>query len=111
MPMLEVAGSFQDVAILVVATGSGQSTARELTASDNEITVAATGAGVVLSSKIAPGDTQFVYNGAATAFFVYPPSGMRINALATNVGVTLAADTSCFYKCISTTRIFKVLSA
>ena len=42
---------------------------------------------------------------------VYPPSGMKINALAANAPMTLATNTGCFFKCVSTTRVFGVLSA
>lgn len=42
---------------------------------------------------------------------VYPPSGMKINALTANAAMTLAINTACLFKCVSTTRVYGVLSA
>ena len=101
----------KDVAASVSAAGTTQGTATELTAADNELTTVAAGSGVVLSADLASGDSQTVFNAGANAVKVYPPSGMRINALATNAAMTLATNTGCFFKCVSTTRVFGVLSA
>ena len=101
----------KDVATSVSAAGTTQGTATELTAADNELTTVAAGAGVALASALAAGDSQTVFNAGANAVKVYPPVGMRINALATNAAMTLATNTGCLFKCISTTRVFGVLSA
>ena len=101
----------KDVATSVSAAGTTQGTATELTAADNEITTAAAGSGVVLSASLAAGDSQTVFNAGANAVKVYPPTGMSINALAANAPMTLATNTGCFFKCVSTTRVFGVLSA
>lgn len=101
----------KDVATSVSAAGTTQGTATELTAADSELTTVGAGAGVVLSAQLASGDQQTVFNAGANAVKVYPPSGMKINALAANAPMTLATNTGCIFKCVSTTRVFAVLSA
>ena len=101
----------QDTATAVSAAGTTQGTATELTAADSEVTTVAAGSGVVLSSKLAAGDEQSVYNAGANALKVYPPTGFSINSLPANEGMLLAIKTGVWFKCISTTRVFGVLSA
>lgn len=101
----------KDVATAVSAAGTTQATATELTAADSEVTTVANGAGCVLSSKLAAGDSQTVFNAGANAMKLYPPSGFRINALAADAPMLLAVNTGCLFKCVSTTRVFGVLSA
>ena len=101
----------KDVATSVAAAGTTQATATELTAAACEVTSVAAGAGVVLSSQLAAGDSQGVFNAGANAVKVYPPTGMQINALAANVPMTLAVNTGCMFQCVSTTRVFGILSA
>ena len=100
----------KDVAT-VSAAGTTQGTATELTAADSEITTVAAGSGVILNSNLSAGDQQTVFNAGANAVKVYPPSGFKINALATNAAMTLATNTGCLFKCVSSTRVFGVLSA
>ena len=95
----------------VSAAGTTQGTATELTAADSEITTAAAGSGVILHSTLSTGDQQTVFNAGANAVKVYPPTGMKINALATNAAMTLSTNTGCLFKCVSSTRVFGVLSA
>ena|SRR5690349_18326363 len=111
IPQPTVAAICADTAATVSAAGTTQGTATELTAADNEVSTVAAGAGVVLSSQLAPGDTQTVFNSGANPLKVYPPSGKKMNNLTANVAMTLATNTGCLYKCISTTRVFGVLSA
>ena len=101
----------QDTQAAVSAAGTTQGTATELTAADSEVTTVAAGAGVVLSSDLAAGDEQSVFNAGANALKVYPPSGFKINALATDTAMTLATNTGVIFKCVSSTRVFGVLSA
>src|SRR5260221_25355 len=101
----------QDVATSLSAAGTTQATATELTAEASEITTVASGSGCVLSSKLAPGDSQTVFNAGANALKIYPPSGMKINALASNAPMSLGTNTGVYFKCVSTTRVFAVLSA
>lgn len=108
---LAVAALNQDTATSVSAAGTTQGTATELSAADNEVTTVGANAGVVLSSKLAPGDEQTVFNAGSNPLKVYPPSGFKINALGSNAAMLLAVNTGCIFKCISTTRVFGVLSA
>lgn len=108
---LAVAALTQDVAAAVSAAGTNQATATELTAADNDVTTAAANSGVVLSSKLAPGDCQWVLNSGANPLNVYPPSGMKINQLASNVAIVLNVNTAAMFKCISTSKVIGVLSA
>src|SRR3990167_6288941 len=101
----------KDVATSVSAAGTTQGTATELSATDNEVTTAAAGSGVVLNSTLSAGDQQTVFNAGANAVKVYPPSGFKINALSTNAPMLLAVNTGCLFKCVSSTRVFGVLSA
>lgn len=111
IPSLAVIAITQDTATSVSAAGTTQGAATELTATDNEVTTVASGAGCVLSSKLAPGDEQTVFNAGANALKIYPPSGFKINALAANASMTLGTNTACLFKCISTTRVYALLSA
>ena len=108
---LAVTAITQDVAASVSAAGTTQGTATELTAADNELTTVAAGAGVVLCSSLAAGDSQTVFNAGANAVKLYPPSGMKINNLATDAPMSLGTNTGCLFQCVSTTRVFAVLSA
>ena len=101
----------KDTQTAVSAAGTTQGGATELVAATCEITTVGAGAGVVLSSALAAGDEQGVFNAGANAVKVYPPVGMQINALAANLPMTLAVNTGCIYKCVSATRVFAVLSA
>ena len=111
VPSLLTIALTQDVGASIIAAGTTQGTATELSATDNEITTVGSGAGVVLASKLAPGDEQSVFNAGANPLKVYPPSGFKINAGAANAAMTLAVNTGCIFKCVSTTRVFGVLSA
>ena len=62
-----------DTAASLSAAGTTQGTATELTATDNEIATVAANAGVVLASKLAPGDEQTVYNAGANPLKIYMP--------------------------------------
>lgn len=109
IPLME--SMCKDAGTSVSAAGTTQGTATELTAADSEITTAAAGSGVILNSNLSAGDQQTAFNAGANAVKVYPPSGMKINALATNAAMLLATNTGCLFKCVSSTRVFGVLSA
>ena len=102
---------YRDTSFSLTASGTTQATALELIAQYNEVTTAASGSGVVLNSSLAYGDEQTVYNGGANPLTVYPPTGMKINGLATNAGMLLATNTTCTFRWVSSTRIVGVLSA
>ena len=101
----------QDTATAISAAGTSQGTATELTTADSEVTTVSAGTGCILSSQLAAGDTQTVFNAGANPLKVYPPTGFQINALTTNAAMTLSTNTGCMFKCVSTTRVFGVLSA
>ena len=92
------------------AAGTTQGTATTLTASITVVTTAAASSGVVLTdSEI--GDQYEVLNLGANALTVYPPSGGRINAIATNGGFTLATNTAVKVRKFTATRWMAFLSA
>lgn len=99
------------VSAAVSAAGTTQGTATELTSEDNEVSTVASGAGVVLNRLLTAGEQQTVFNSGANALKVYPPSGMSINALTVNAPMLLSTNTGCWLKCVSSTRVFGVLSA
>ena len=107
---LSVAAIVLDVGTSLSAAGTSQGTATALTNTLNGITTAAAGSGVILYAGSA-GDCQIVYNGGANAVTVYPPSGAKINGLATNAGALLATNTACEYWFLSATQVVGVLSA
>ena len=111
LPGLAVQAICQDAGSAISAAGTTQGTATELVNADSEVSTVASGAGVVLASRLSPGDEQTVFNSGANALKIYPTSGMSINALAANAPMLLARNTGCLFKCISTTRVFGVLSA
>lgn len=100
-----------DVATGLTAAGTTQGTAYESTSAKNSFTTVAAGAGTVLDSDAAPGDTQMIYNGGANALKVYPPSGAQINALGANQPMLLAIRTACEFHCLSSTLWTGILSA
>lgn len=100
-----------DVASSLTATGTTQADAYALTAATNAFATVAAGTGAVLSSEAVPGDSQLVFNGGANALKVYPPSGEKLNALATDAAMTLAANTACQFTKLTSTVWTGILSA
>ena len=103
--------SMTDVATSLTATGTNQATAYEVTTAKAAFSTVAASTGAVLDNQAIGGDTQMIYNGGANALTVYPPSGAKINGLATNAGMLLATNTACEFYCLSTTQWTGVLSA
>ena len=103
--------AMKDVATGLTATGTVQADAYEVTYAKNAFSTVASGAGAVLDSDAAPGDSQLVYNGGANVLRVYPPSGAHINGLGTNNAMLLATNTACEFFCLTTTLWTGVLSA
>ena len=99
-----------DVATGLTATGTSQATAYEVTTAKAAFSTVAASTGAILDDQAAPGDTQMIYNGGANALTVYPPSGAKINGLATNSGMLLATNTACEFYCLSTTQWTGILS-
>ena len=100
----------QDVSPPLTATGTTQATALLLINGISYVGTVASGTGVVLFPGN-PGTSQRVYNAGANTLKVYPASGTQINGLGTNNPMLLATNTGCLFKCISTTRVFGILSA
>jgi len=95
----------------ISAAGTTQGTATLLLSENSDVGTVASGAGVILSTFLSPGELQTVFNSGANALKVYPPSGFSINALPANAAMTLSTNTGVLFCCVSTTRIFGVLSA
>jgi len=94
----------------VTAAGTTQGTATALTASINVITTAAASTGVrLLACEI--GDQQEILNLGANTVTIYPDSGSRITAVATNGGISLATNTAVKLRRFSSTRWSAFLSA
>ena len=99
------------VATALTAAGTAQGTALTLGALDTHlIGTCASGAGVVLTAG-APGDSTNIFNGGANQCLVYPPSGAKFNALATNGSFILPTNTMATCKCVSATQWIVNLSA
>jgi len=97
----------------ITATGSTQLDAKALTTTDNAVSTAAAGTGVILPQWATPGDDFMVYNGGANALLVYPPLGSSatINAGAANAGFSVATTKSARFKMLSATVWVAGLSA
>lgn len=98
------------VAATVSAAGTTQGTATSLKADINYISTAAASSGVILPAA-ETSDSLIVYNGGANAVLVYPPLGAKINAAATNGGVSVATGTRCDFTCVTATQWIGNLSA
>lgn len=99
-----------DVNSAVSAAGTSQTDATQLKSCVNVVTTAAASSGVkLLSTDVA--DDMYVLNLGANPVTVYPDSGSRINAVATNGGVSLATNTAMHFKRFSSTRWMAFLSA
>jgi len=96
-------GSSMTPATGLTSTGTVQGDALSITAAVNTVTTVAAGTGVVLNTNQTLGPPQVVYNGGANVLKVYPPSGGKINQLATNAAITLSTATvATFWRATST---------
>jgi len=98
------------VSSTVTAAGTTITDAFDLLTSVNIITTAGAGSGVQLPS-MQIGDSVEILNLGANAVNVYPYTGDRINALATNSGFTLATNTAVKIRKFTSTRCLAFLSA
>lgn len=90
------------VATGLVATGTTQATAAELTDEWNQVTTTPVNSGVIIE-PFGLGTNVVVWNGGANSLKVYPPVGYKIDALATNASYPLAAGKSqIFYQITDT---------
>ena len=99
------------VATALTSTGTTQGTALSVTSDVNFVSTVAASSGVILYNGMI-GDSVFIVNdGGANALTVYPPVGSKFNALATNTGFTLPANTPVWCLKVTATRWFAILSA
>lgn len=101
----------QDVTTGISAAGTTQGTATALTSHVNVVSTVAANSGVILYSSPVPVDTQLIFNGGANPLNVYPPTGFKINNLATNAAVILATNTTLECICVSSSQFIAILSA
>lgn len=92
----------------VAAAGTAQGSATAIKSSLNVVT-SGTGGVILPSGEV--NDEVEVMNLTSAAITVYPPTGERINALASNSGFLLAPNTAVKVKKFSTTRWAGFLSA
>lgn len=88
----------------LVATGSNQATALQLSAQWNEVSTVPLASGVLLQA-LQPGQSQTVFNHGANALNIYPPPGMQIDALDVNLAYALAAGSRHTFDFLSAVQI------
>jgi len=94
----------------VTAAGTAQGTATAITADVNIVTTATTGQGVILYNGVI-GDSQEIFNNTNVDIRVYPPTGGKVNQVATNSGFVLSPQTSAVVKKMTATQWVGYLSA
>lgn len=87
----------------VSAAGTTQGTATLVDEDINIVTVATSGQGVILYAGQSA-DSQEFYNASGTDIKIYPPTGAKINQLATNAGFTVAPASYARCTCASSTQ-------
>ena len=98
------------IAPAVSAAGTTQGTATTIGAGINLITTVAANSGVILPS-CEKADYVEIYNAGANTLTVYPDSGSQINGVAANTGISLAINTFCGFRRMTSTRWAAQLSA
>ena len=92
----------------VTAAGTTQATATELESEWNVITGGIANTGVVLDG-FNIGVSTTVFNASGSAKNIYPPSGMKIDALATNAAYSLGNGKQQTFSQVSTTQFYSVI--
>ena len=92
------------LALGLIAQGSGQSTALQLTSPLSVITSVVAGNGVLLSAYN-PGQSQTVFNQSGSPINIFPPPGFAIDALAVNVPYSLTSGKMQIFNFESATQI------
>lgn len=101
-----------DVATGLVATGTTQATALQLSAVRNLIATTASSTGVLIPADMNPGDECFIYNATGqSTLTIYPQLGESINAIATNGGFSLATNKAVIIVQVSNTQYATILTA
>lgn len=107
LSLLNAAASDQATASVdtgLVATGTNQATALQLTAQWNEVDTVALNTGVLLSAYQA-GQSQVIFNQGLNPVNVYPPPGAMINALGANIAFVLASGSRATFDFTSADQI------
>lgn len=99
-----------DAATGLVAVGSTQATALQLSAVYNAITTSAASTGVILPTT-EPGASVVVYNASGQTISIYPPVSSQINAVAVNGAYTVATAKTVILFAVSSTLWVTVLTA
>lgn len=94
----------------LTATGSTQTDALLIGATNSQFTTVASGTGCILP-QADPGDTFRVFNNGANALLVYPQTGGAINNGSTNAGFSVAANKAAMFNMLSGTLWGANLSA
>lgn len=89
----------------VTAAGTTQATATALDSEWNVVTSTPSGSGVVLDG-FNIGVSTTVFNEGGATLNVYPPSGMKIDALATNAAYSLANGKQQTFSQVSATQFY-----
>lgn len=99
-----------DAATGLVAVGSTQATALQLSAVYNAITTSAASTGVILPTT-EPGASVVIYNASGQTISIYPPVSSQINAVAVNGAYTVATAKTVILFAVSSTVWVTVLTA
>lgn len=87
-----------------------QATSKKLFYRNNQVVTVVSGDGVLLQ-VIGDGDEQTIFNASANALLVYPPTGMKINALAVNASFSLPSGKTCAFKYLGSNQYITLLAA
>ncbi len=93
------------------AAGTTQADAFAITKQVTAFGTVALNSGAVLPAAGEVGEAFMVHNGGANALSVYPPSGGKINAAATNAALSVAVGKSVILARITSTQLLAVVSA
>jgi len=93
----------------VTAAGTTQGTATSIVSDVAVVTTSTAGQGVILYNGVIT-DSQEIFNNTTNAIYVYPPTGGRVNQVATNGGFVLPSYTSVLVKKMTATQWVAYLS-
>ena len=93
----------------VTAAGTTQGTATAIQSDVAVVTTATAGQGVQLYNGVIT-DSQEIFNNTTASIYVYPPTGGKVNQVATNGGFVLPSYTSVLVKKMTATQWVAYLS-
>ena len=109
---VELQSQFSDIAVLgiigtvsatITAAGTSGATATAISATNNTVTTATFGQGVILPAGRANGDTINITNNTTTNICIYPPSGGKLNGGTANVPLLQGAGRMNSFQCLNGT--------